>query len=68
MSLLAHSVVDSKLSEGKRRIRKSTARSTPATTKLRKIVSIQENVTTGHKFSSQKNLNFESDASNRPKN
>jgi len=56
--LLAHSLVDSKLSEDNRRIRKSTARSTPATTELRKIVSIQENVTTGHKFSSPKNFKF----------
>jgi len=38
--LLAYSVFDSKLSEDKRRIRKSKTRSTPTTIKLRKIISI----------------------------
>jgi len=36
VSLLAHSVVDSKLSEENRRIRKSTQHSTPTTMKLEK--------------------------------
>lgn len=56
--MLAHSVGDSKLSEDNRRIRKSTQSSIPTNMKLKKIVSIQENATTGHKFSAPKNVKF----------